>query len=63
MTTISKPMGAVNLIACLAGDLLTDPALLVETIGEDPDLLRIIRSYRDGDFTYEEVLDTIKDYI
>ena len=63
MSTISKPMGAVNLIACLAGDLLTDPALLVETIQEDSDLLRVVRSYRDGDFTYDQVLDTIKDYI
>ena len=56
-------MSAVTLIQCLAGELLADPALLMETIGEEEDLQRIIRSYRSGDFTYEQVLDTVKDYI
>jgi len=56
-------MSAVTLIQCLAGDLLADPALLMETIGEEEDLQRVIRSYRMGDFTYSDVLDTVKDYI
>jgi len=56
-------MSAVSLIQCLAGDLLADPALLMETIGEEKDLQRVIRSYRMGDFTYSQVLDTVKDYI
>jgi hypothetical protein len=56
-------MSAVSLIQCLAGELLADPALLMETIGEEEDLQRVIRSYRMGDFTYSEVLDTVKDYI
>ena len=55
-------MSAVNLIQCLAGEMLVDPALMVETIKEDPDLLRVVRSYGAGDFTFEQVLDTIKDY-
>jgi hypothetical protein len=55
-------MSAVNLIQCLAGDLLVDPALMVETIQEDQDLLRVIRSYGAGDFTYSDVLDTVKDF-
>lgn len=58
----TKPMSAVNLIQCLAGEMLVDPALMVETIKEDQDLLRVVRSYGAGDFTYEQVLDTIKDY-
>lgn len=61
MNTI-KPMSAVNLIQCLAGEMLVEPALMVETIKEDKDLLRVVRSYGAGDFTYEQVLDTIKDY-
>ena len=56
-------MSAVTLIQCLAGDLLADPALLMETIREEEDLQRVIRSYRSGDFTYSQVLDTVKDYI
>jgi hypothetical protein len=62
MNTINKPMSAVMLVQCLAGELLVDPALLVETIKEEEDLLRVVRSYGVGDFTYEQVLDTIKDY-
>ena len=58
VNTMSAPM----LIQCLAGDLLVDPSLLLETIREDEDLLRVVRSYGAGDFTYESVLDTVKDY-
>ena len=56
-------MGAATLIQCLAGDLLADPALVMETIGQEEDLIRVIRSYNAGDFTYEQVLDTMKDFI
>ena len=56
-------MSAVTLIQCLAGDLLADPALVMETIGQEEDLVRVIRSYKAGDFTYEQVLDTMKDFI
>lgn len=62
MSTITKPMSAPMLIQCLAGDLLVDPALLVETIKEEEDLLRVVRSYGAGDFTYTDVLDTVKDF-
>lgn len=56
-------MSAANLIQCLAGDLMADPGILFETIREEEDILRVIRSYRLGDFTYAEVLDTVKDYV
>lgn len=58
----TKPMSAPMLIECLAGELLIDPSLLVETIKEEEDLLRVVRSYGAGDFTYADVLDTVKDY-
>jgi hypothetical protein len=55
-------MSATNLILCLSGDMEIDPGLIVETIKEDPDLMRVIRSYGAADFTYEQVLDTLADY-
>ena len=58
---MSRPMSAPNLIQCLAGELLVDPALLVETIREEEELTRLVRSYGAGDFTYEKVKDTLKD--
>ena len=58
---MSRPMSAPNLIQCLAGELLVDPALLVETIREEEELTRLVRSYGAGDFTYDQVKDTLKD--
>lgn len=51
-----------DLVLKLSGELLIDPALLVETIKEEEDLRRVMRSYSAGDFTYADVLDTVKDY-
>jgi hypothetical protein len=62
MKTTDKPLDVVSLIQCLAGELLVDPALLFETIKEEEDLQRVIHSYRLGDFTYYEVLDSFNDY-
>lgn len=62
MNTQYKPMSATNLILCLSGEMEIDPGLIVETIKEDPDLMRVIRSYGAGDFTYEQVLNTLADY-
>ena len=47
------------LIQCLAGELLADPALLVETIKEDDSALAIVRQYGRGRATYEEVRDAV----
>lgn len=63
MTTTIKTLSAAQLIQCLAGELLTDPGLLLETIKEDRDLMRVCQSYFAGDLTYSAVLDTVKDYI
>lgn len=62
MTTQYKPMSATNLILCLSGEMEIDPGLIVETIKQYPDLMRVIRSYGAGDFTYEQVLNTLADY-
>lgn len=56
-----KRMSVKDLILCLSGELLVDSALLVETIRGDEDLTRLVRSYGAGDFTYEQVKDTLKD--
>ena len=58
-----KTLSAAQLIQCLAGELLTDPGLLLETIKEDQDLMRVCRSYFAGDLAYESVLNTVKDYV
>lgn len=63
MKTTEKPLDVVSLIQCLAGELLADPSILFETIKEEEDLQRVIRSYRLGDLTYNEVLDTFNNYI
>ena len=52
-------MSAPMLIQCLAGELYTDPALLVETIREDDSALAIVRQYGRGRATYEEVRDAV----
>jgi hypothetical protein len=62
MNTQYKPMSATNLILCLSGEMEIDPGLIVETVKEDPDLMRVIRSYGAGDFTYEQVSNTLADY-
>ena len=56
---MSKPMSAPDLIQCLAGELLTDPALLVETIREEESVLAIVRQYGRGQITYQEVLNAV----
>ena len=63
MTTTIKTLSAAQLIQCLAGELLADPGLLLETIKEDKDLMRVCRSYFIGDLSYESVLDTVKNYL
>lgn len=56
---MAKPMSAVNLISCLAGELLTLPVLLVEAIKEDSETLAVVRRYGKGQASYEEVRDAV----
>jgi len=56
---MNKPMSAPDLISCLAGELLTDRALLVETIREEESVLAIVRQYGRGQISYEEVREAV----
>jgi len=52
-----------HLIQLIAGELEIYPALLVEHIQESEDLKRILRSYRSGEYTYDEVVETVKEFV
>jgi hypothetical protein len=56
-------MSAGDLIASLAGELLVDPALLLEIVKGEEEALRVIRSYGAGDLTYSQVIDTLKELV
>ena len=60
---MNKPMSATNLIQCLAGELLTDPALLVETIKEDGETLALVRRYGKGEEDYAAVLAKVSELV
>jgi hypothetical protein len=62
MNLESKPMGSTELILCLSANIGIEPGLLVETIGDDPDLMSAVKSYRLGDLTFDQVLDTLGEY-
>ncbi len=56
-------MSAKDLILCLSGELLVDPALLLEIVKGEEEALRVIRSYGAGDLTYSQVIDTLKELV
>lgn len=58
ITDIS-PMSATTLVRCLAGELDTLPALLVEMIQDDEEVLAIVRQYGKGLATYEQVREAV----
>ncbi len=60
---MNKPMSATNLIQCLAGELLTDPSLLVETIKEDEETLALVRRYGKGEEDYAKVLERVSQLV
>ena len=60
---MNKPMSAPDLIQCLAGELLTLPALLIEAIKEDEDTLATVRRYGKGEEDYATVLDKVSQLI
>lgn len=51
-----------DLILSLSGELLVDPALLVETIGGDETLCHLIKSYAAGGLSYRMLLLELGDY-
>jgi len=56
-------MSAGDLIASLAGELLVEPSLLLEIVRGEEEALRVIRSYGAGDFTYSQVIDTLRELV
>ena len=54
-----RPMSAEMLVRCLAGELDSLPALIVEAIQEDEDTLALVRRYGKGEVTYQEVLEAV----
>ena len=63
MTTINKPMSAIDLVECLAGEHLVDPALIVETIKDNVGLWAKVKSYGKGLATYESVSESLANYL
>ena len=59
MQTKTRPMSAENLVLCLAGEIGSLPALIVEAIQGDTDTLALVRRYGKGEATYEEVLEAV----
>ena len=51
-----------DLILSLSGELLVDPALLVETIGGDETLRHLIKSYAAGGLSYRMLRQELGDY-
>ncbi len=60
---MNKPMSAVNLIQCLAGELYADPGILVETIKEDEETLALVRRYGKGEEDYATVLARVSELV
>ena len=60
---MNKPMSATMLIQCLAGELLTDPGLLVETIKEEESALALVRRYGRGEEDYATVLAKVSELV
>lgn len=56
---MSKPMSAVSLISCLAGEIGSLPDLIVEAIKEDSEVLALVRQYGKGGATYEQVREAV----
>ena len=52
-------MSATTLVLCLAGELLADPAEIIEAIKSDDEMLSLVRQYGEGGATYESVLEAL----
>lgn len=59
MSTTLSPMSATTLVLCLAGELLADPAEIIEAIKSDDEMLSLVRQYGEGGATYESVLEAL----
>ena len=62
MRTESKPMAGDVLVSCLAGEVFAHPAIALETIRENEEVLDKVRQYGRGLATYEEVREIFLAY-
>ena len=62
MNTVEAPLSAVGLVLCLAGKLGVTPALMVETIKGEPELLEITNAYGRGEVSYSDIAEAVANY-
>jgi hypothetical protein len=55
-------MTTSQLLQSIAGELLVDYGLMMETYQAEQDLRRLAKHYAYGDLTYSETLDAFNDY-
>ena len=55
-------MTGADLIEILAGDLLIEFNLFVETCGENPEMFEAMKGYFKGEYTYDELLEFVGGY-
>jgi hypothetical protein len=58
----TKLMTTNQLLQSIAGELLVDYGLMMETYQAEQDLRRLAKHYAYGDLTYSETLDAFNDY-
>lgn len=63
MNTEYAPMSAADLVASIAGEYLTMPELVLETIKEDDTLMHIVREYGRGRLDYVVVSAAVGEYL
>jgi hypothetical protein len=59
MNTIEATLTAPHLLLRLSAELGVTPSLIVETIKESPELVKLISAYGRGETTYNNVLATL----
>jgi hypothetical protein len=50
-------MSTVELLESIAGDLNTLPDLLIEAIREEEEAIELVKAYREGNASYDDVLN------
>jgi hypothetical protein len=63
LTRKGNKMSAEMTIRCLAGDLLVEESLLVETIKNSPELTDAIYGLLNGVETYADLLELVCEYV
>jgi hypothetical protein len=56
-------MSAEDLVLTLSGEHLVTPALIVETIKDNAGLWATVKSYGNGNATYERVSESLANYL